>query len=216
MNPKTDKLDLRVQRTRKLLFDALLLLIKEKGFESINVKNICDRALVHRTTFYKHYEDKYDLLYQGARTMFDQLSSTVNFPDITPESVSSGIVPTHLISLFHHAAEHKEFYQMMLNIYHNNIFNRMLKTYLVERSLYRLQYGTLNDKKPKIPHLIIARFSVGAVSDTLTWWLEKNMPYTPEEMANYMASLLGYGIFHAYGLTTENTKIRLKPDLNDH
>lgn len=204
MKNKTGKLDLRIKRTRKLLFDALLLLIKEKDFESIGVNEICDRALVHRTTFYKHYEDKYDLLYQGTRAMFDELSSTVNFPDITPESVSDGIVPTHLIAFFNHAAQHKEFYLIMLTFYHNKAFNKMLNTYLAERALYRLQSGPLNDRKPEIPYSIIAQFSVGAVSNALSWWLEKDMPYTPEEMANYVASLLGHGIFHAYGLSPES------------
>ncbi len=200
---KTAKLDLRVIRTRKFLFDSLLFLIKEKGFENISVNEICERAFVHRTTFYKHYEDKYDLLYQGTRVMFDELASTVEFPDITHESVVNGIVPTHLITFFNHAAEHKEFYLIMLTIHHNKTFNKMLNTYLVERALYRLQGGPLNNRNPQIPYFIMAQFSVGAVKDTLTWWLENNMPYTPEEMANYVASLLGYGIFHTYGLNND-------------
>ena len=203
MKSNTDKLDLRIKRTRKLLFGSLLLLIKDKDFESITVNEICDKALIHRTTFYKHYEDKHDLLYQGTRAMFDELTLSIEFPDITPESVTSGIVPTHLIALFSHAAEHKEFYLTMLTIYHNRTFNKMLNTYLVQRALYRLQGGSLNDRKPKIPYSIIAHFSIGAVCDPLIWWLENNTPYTPEEMADYVASLLGYGIFHAYSLNTD-------------
>lgn len=200
MKNRTDKLDLRVKRTKKLLFEALLFLMKEKDFENIFVNEICARAMLHRTTFYKHYEDKYDLLYQGTRDMLDELTNTVDFPDITPESVRKGIVPTHLITFFNHAAEHKEFYLIMFNIYHNRTFHKMLNTYLVERALFRLQGGSLNDRKPRIPYSVIAQFSIGAVRDTLTWWLENNMPYTAEEMADYLAALLGNGIFHIYGL----------------
>ncbi len=206
MKNNADKLDLRVKRTRKFLFDSLLLLIKEKDLENISVNEICERALVHRTTFYKHYEDKYDLLYQGTRAMFDELALTVEFPDITSESVANGITPTHLIAFFNHAAEHREFYLIMCTINHNKTFNTMLNTYLVERALYRLQGGSLNNRKPQIPYSIIAQFSVGAVKDTLTWWLENNLPYTPEEMADYVAALLGYGIFHTYGLNTDMMK----------
>lgn len=46
-----------------------MMLIADKKFERISVQEICDRAMVHRTTFYKHYEDKYDLLQRGTQEM---------------------------------------------------------------------------------------------------------------------------------------------------
>ncbi|MFC7558721.1 TetR/AcrR family transcriptional regulator [Paenibacillus farraposensis] len=63
---KNDKAntDLRVKRTHKLLWSALgeLLLDPKKEFSSITINEICEKAMVHRTTFYKHFVDKYDLL----------------------------------------------------------------------------------------------------------------------------------------------------------
>jgi len=56
-----EKTDLRVQRTYKLLTDALVVLLSEKGFEDISVGEICERAMVRRATFYKHFGDKYEL-----------------------------------------------------------------------------------------------------------------------------------------------------------
>lgn len=37
-------------------------LLAERPFTAITVQDICERAMVHRTTVYKHYADKYDLL----------------------------------------------------------------------------------------------------------------------------------------------------------
>ena len=54
--------DLRTQRTYKLLKDSLLQLLSQKSFDSIRVNDICDLAMVHRTTFYSHFNDKYELL----------------------------------------------------------------------------------------------------------------------------------------------------------
>src|SRR5229473_6438569 len=65
--------DLRVRRTHKLLWEALMTLMIEQEFETISVKEICDRAMVHRTTFYKHYEDKYDLLARGMQQTHEML-----------------------------------------------------------------------------------------------------------------------------------------------
>ena len=57
-----DKTDLRIVKTNKALYEALLLLMKEKTFEEIKVSDICNKALINRSTFYAHYEDKYELL----------------------------------------------------------------------------------------------------------------------------------------------------------
>ena len=61
-NPKEEKLDLRVKRTRGLILGAFESLIAEKGFESISVQDVTDQAQVNRATFYAHFADKYALL----------------------------------------------------------------------------------------------------------------------------------------------------------
>jgi AcrR family transcriptional regulator len=67
---ESKKLDPRIRRTRKLLNRAFLDLMQEKGFQSITVQDITDRAEVNRATFYAHYEDKYDLLDSFTRENF--------------------------------------------------------------------------------------------------------------------------------------------------
>lgn len=56
------------QRTRlsKLLFkNALMDLLKEKGsVAKISVRELCDRAELNRSTFYAHYNEPKDLLYE--------------------------------------------------------------------------------------------------------------------------------------------------------
>ena len=57
-----EKTDLRIIKTKKILFDTLIKLMKQKNFERIKISDICEEALINRSTFYAHYEDKYDLL----------------------------------------------------------------------------------------------------------------------------------------------------------
>lgn len=61
------KTDLRIIKTQKALEDSFLSLVKEKSFETITVNELCDRALIRRATFYKHYTDKYDFLIEFIR-----------------------------------------------------------------------------------------------------------------------------------------------------
>lgn len=55
-------LDLRVQKTYKALIENFEELLKEKEFENISVKELCDAAMIRRPTFYTHFIDKYDFL----------------------------------------------------------------------------------------------------------------------------------------------------------
>ncbi len=53
--------DKRVIKTKSAIRDAFFDLVEEKGFEKVTVQMIADRAFIGKTTFYYHYEDKYDL-----------------------------------------------------------------------------------------------------------------------------------------------------------
>ena len=54
--------DKRILKTKKNLKNTLLELLNEKAFEQITVKEICERSVTSRITFYTHFADKYELL----------------------------------------------------------------------------------------------------------------------------------------------------------
>jgi AcrR family transcriptional regulator len=64
--------DPRVKRTRKLLQQAFIELLAEKGFHGLSVQDIAERATVNRATFYAHFEDKYALMESYIREGFQQ------------------------------------------------------------------------------------------------------------------------------------------------
>ena len=67
-----ERLDPRVKRTRSLILTAFEELLPEKGFQSLTVQDITDKAEINRATFYAHFADKYDLLDQSIRQRFRQ------------------------------------------------------------------------------------------------------------------------------------------------
>ena len=72
---REDNLDLRQRKTRRQLTQALVELMEERPFQELSVTDICRRAMVHRTTFYAHFNDKQELLHylltQLERTCID-------------------------------------------------------------------------------------------------------------------------------------------------
>ena len=71
-NQPGEKEDPRVTRTRDLILDAFTELLPEKGFQSLTVQNITERAKINRATFYAHFPDKYALLDFSIRKTFRQ------------------------------------------------------------------------------------------------------------------------------------------------
>ncbi|WP_439287150.1 TetR/AcrR family transcriptional regulator [Lonepinella sp. BR2357] len=57
----TEQADLRVQRSQYYIQQALVTLLKDKSFTDISVQDILDKAMVNRSTFYRHYSGKTDL-----------------------------------------------------------------------------------------------------------------------------------------------------------
>lgn len=56
------KEDIRIVRTKRDLADALEELLQERNFDELSVKDITDRALISKNTFYNNFQDKNELL----------------------------------------------------------------------------------------------------------------------------------------------------------
>jgi AcrR family transcriptional regulator len=69
---ETEKLDPRVKRTRQMIEQAFMELVKEKGFQAISVQDVTERAGINRATFYAHFPDKFALLDHSIRQDFRQ------------------------------------------------------------------------------------------------------------------------------------------------
>src|SRR5215471_3853565 len=70
-----ERTDLRVRRTHALLRKTLIDLIAEKGFDAVTVGDIAEQAMVNRSTFYRHYPDKYALVTSIFEEAVDQVIS---------------------------------------------------------------------------------------------------------------------------------------------
>ncbi|MCH5314536.1 MAG: TetR family transcriptional regulator [Eubacterium sp.] len=117
MAKKSGAQDLRIIRTQKHIKQAFYDLIKEKGFDQMTVKDITDKAMISRNTFYLHYSDKYDLLNKQCdglmRNLFFKVGRQIHEfknRDHTVEGVAS-IISYGIKTI----AEDKEYYSILLS-----------------------------------------------------------------------------------------------------
>ena len=70
--------DRRIKRTRQVIYESFISLILEKEFSQISIKDITNQANISRSTFYSHYQDKYDLLDKIIQEKLSKLSQLLN------------------------------------------------------------------------------------------------------------------------------------------
>jgi AcrR family transcriptional regulator len=88
------RVDPRIKRTRALIEQAFMDELSAKGFQSVSVQDITERAGVNRSTFYLHFTDKYELLDFSISQRFRQEleKRSLNLCHFTPENLQSLII----------------------------------------------------------------------------------------------------------------------------
>ena len=186
MAQKTDTSeDLRVQRTRKLLQEAFIALTVEKGFAAITVRDITERAMVNRSTFYRHYLDKYDLLEQYMNELY-ALTSEESFL-AEKLGTAPNEVPSGLVNLFKHVQKYADFYRVMLGTQGDPVFTERFRQNAEKR--FRLLLSNI-EPDPNAPpvDLRISYVSYAGIG-AIVWWLENNQQCTPEQLAIWLGQL---------------------------
>ena len=65
-------MDLRVKKTRENIEEHFLQLLEKYPFQEISVKQLILECRINRSTFYRNYEDKYDLIQKIAQEVLEQ------------------------------------------------------------------------------------------------------------------------------------------------
>ena len=180
--------DLRVRRTRKLLQKALLEAASEKGFAHVTVRDITERAMVNRATFYRHYEDKYDLLahYMG------ELSELIDSDDgetLTSKQPlpSLDTPPSGLAKLLRHMKANSDFYRVMLGNQGDPAFCGQAFRKYIEQGYRRMLSSQIPKSDPSRPPIdLTVNYLLNAGIGAIVWWLENDQPASPEQMAVWL------------------------------
>ena len=172
-----DMEDLRTIKTKNNLYDALILLMKQTNFENIKVADICKHALVNRSTFYNHYQDKYDLLDDLLTDLKNRIFNLNNYQDIKSYYLS------FFSTLLDYINEHKKSFTDILINNKNDIMIDILLNKLVKDILDNTNI------KLKIEKEIVVKFYLGGTIYLITEYLSRNK-YTKKDMLDYLDKLI--------------------------
>ena len=180
-----NKIDLRIIKTKKILFEALVTLMEQKDFEKIKISDICDQALINRSTFYAHYEDKYDLLLAMINDLKNNLEHELK--ENKEEDISKNYFMEFLKILINHVDEKRETYNSILK----NDKNGIVMDFLIDVSYRDLTSRLKNNNIISIiPIDVITKFYIGGIVNVGIDWIKNKNKYTKEELLLYFDKLI--------------------------
>jgi AcrR family transcriptional regulator len=181
--------DLRVRRTRKLLHAALVELTIEKGFAAITVQDLAERAMINRSTFYRHFVDKQELL----RSYLQDLYQSIDMEAATPGAAQpAGEPPAGLVSLLRHMRANAAFYRAMLGPSGDAAFcAQSFRGYLERGFRNLLPDGAPSAKGDAPPLNLSVTYLLHAGMGAILWWLAERSgeAFSPEQMAGWLLKL---------------------------
>lgn len=165
------KNDARIRYTKMVIKDSFVQLLKKKPVEKITVKEICKMAQINRATFYRYYENQYDLLSVIENDMFQNIQETIKEQTADLNSLIKEI----LNSLY----KNKDEWILLMG---NHADPRIVsKIYIFCYSHFERRYQTEEQK-------MRYRFTVYGFSGLIDYWIKNGMQEPPDKMADYMIS----------------------------
>lgn len=181
--------DRRVARTKQMLQEALLALVRERGFEALSVQEILDRANVGRATFYAHFKNKEDLLFYGFGEF--QLSlRKLQREALSRRAAADARLFAFSHEVFDHTNQFRDVFRLMVGKRSGAIVQQVLRKMLVtlireELSALRRSRGEGRSERLEAS----VAFLADGLSGMLLWWLSGKQRMSVDEVNTLFRSL---------------------------
>ena len=174
------KTDHRMRYTKKVICDCFLDLLKDQPIQKITVKEICEKADINRSTFYRYYTDAYDLMEHIANEMwesFRQLINEMGFED-----------PYSALEVMFQSIKNERMQYIVLLSKNTGIeyYNTMVEnSYAIFRSSFETRYPALTETQRRRVYYYLTDGCLAVTID----WIRGGMQESPAEMAKLVGQL---------------------------
>ncbi|MEN6326472.1 MAG: TetR/AcrR family transcriptional regulator [Syntrophomonas sp.] len=190
--------DLRVIRSRRMIKNAFIDLLEAKGYEHITIKDIAEKALINRKTFYFHFENKTALHNEIIKESLDLMLANTQYERIAAENTPLSIdLSKDLRHVFHNISENQRLFSILFNDTSNCEVSAQTKSVLQSKII-----NTLVDRVPEstsIPRELLSQSMTSLFWVVLTWWINQST-YSEEEVVQILLRLITTGLLDYIGL----------------
>ena len=173
----------RIVITKRMLKESMLKLLKEKEPDTINVTELCREAGVNRATFYRHYEIPRDILMEIQQDFYRELRQKISLPGML------GDIRYVVEQLCIYMNDHQELLRILVQNNSDTDFADFINdTYLELAKDYSHMAALKKLSQEDIQFMTL--YSAGGSYFVLRSWIMGSFKKSPQEMADYVYSLI--------------------------
>lgn len=187
--------DRRIHRTQQMLSNAFFALIVERGYDSITVQDITERANIGRATFYLHYHDKEQLLEESLLALFEDLTKDVELAPGIPATYQS-----LSIHVFQHIAERHALYRALFKEGGPPFIVIRMHRWLASLIEHRVLKAHIEQCVSDVDAGLLAMHCAGSLLALVIWWLDHDLTPAAEQLGYLFWQLISPGINDVLGV----------------
>lgn len=181
-------LDLRIQKTYLSLTKTLLEMMEEMPFEEIKVKELCDRAMIRKSTFYKHFADKYELLTFLVKEVIEEYNLRLEKEDADETAAPFYEKITEYV--FDFVKTNRKLIQSAIRSDSLTLLLNLLSQQVTPDICHKLkQEEARGHRLPASPE-ILAAFFVGGVSENIRNWFSNDQKISEEDIKKQLGDII--------------------------
>ena len=197
------KEDLRVIKTLDSVDQSLLENLKKTPFNKITVEALCEKARINRTTFYKHYRDKYELLDNYLARVLEEfrIKNDVVFVDADPETINEDKYKLPFRDTVDFIISKKDVYEILWTAQiDRNIFDEMVQTIsesIIKRRIKQHPEIKTDTEKFFKTSLFANLFAYNHLV-SVRWWLANDYVISKAELYRLFDNMMREGLFKVF------------------
>lgn len=170
--------DRRARRTRRLLKESLLELMREKCFSDISIRDVTDRADINRTTFYLHYADTTQLLQSMVEELLEEAQELINAH--IQETVADGTMRPVFEPILDFVVENRDICTVLLENNEASYFTDHLQELIQKNGgeIIRAWFRPKNDRQLSYLLEFVTCGLIGLIME----WFRENMDLSKNEL----------------------------------
>ena len=172
-------MDRRVKYTKKVIKDTFLSLLEKKDISSISVKELCDIADVNRGTFYRYYEDIYDLLKKIEEEFIEEIRDSNSMVHMSNHSIYT--FTKEILDIFEN---NKKLVRILFNADSNIYFLDDVLEVAYEKCIGNWESNIDNDNYNELENSVVFIFN-GALG-VINYWVKNDFNISSDLLAKYI------------------------------
>lgn len=199
------KIDLRVKRTNKMIIDAFIKLVEEKGYDQVTIQDIADEAMINRATFYAHYKDKpdlYETIFTQAVTAFTSILDSYEL--LKNNRIRLKEIEYLLTNIYLTIKQNRAFYLTIMDGAVNESLRKKIAEILTEKYADIFTRLKITENDIEVPLDFIIEYMTSIFFGTLHWWLTTDSEITPQQLAPLVIKLVSNGHLTVLGIQIED------------